>query len=516
MKTLFCTSPDNARIAYDVTGNGPALILLHGGNRNRRTWHEAGYVDRLKDDFKVITIDIRGHGESDRPTDSAAYAIEKICADVYAVADACDVQRFAVWGFSFGGNIARYLSAWSDRVSKVVIVGISFGPAAPGDFRRRINQFVAKWEPIIKAHAQGQPVPGISDEERAALESGAIPVQVACYGTMPSWPDIEPEELRGPALVVVGSENVADIYTRLADAVSEAARRYEMLGHTRQAVGLLRWTLEFGEQDGSLQGKALLMADLGGIIWKQGHFDEALELLTEARRLAETVGDKSCLATALYQLGELAYVRAFMMQEGELQDALAYHEKCLALRQEIGDRPGITLSLSRVGVLYERMKEYEKAMAYHERAIELAEEIGYPRGTIRPYTHIGGGHRRNGDLRTALTFYRKALSIAQEIDSYENIVFGLANVGWTMYRLDGDFETAWGCFRRALELAEGMDFKFAIGRAYHVLGALYFNEGDMERALEYFEKLARLAVETGYKFFSGPANRHIQEIKQKE
>ena len=65
-KTHFVTSKDGTRIAYDVAGSGPAVILLHGGGQNRQAWHGTGYVDRLAKEFTVITIDIRGNGESDK------------------------------------------------------------------------------------------------------------------------------------------------------------------------------------------------------------------------------------------------------------------------------------------------------------------------------------------------------------------------------------------------------------------------------------------------------------------
>lgn len=83
--THFTTSP-GVRIAYDVTGSGPALVLLHGGANTRSVWREYGYVDRLQRNFTVITVDRRGSGESDRPTDTDAYDIRTLCADVHAVA----------------------------------------------------------------------------------------------------------------------------------------------------------------------------------------------------------------------------------------------------------------------------------------------------------------------------------------------------------------------------------------------------------------------------------------------
>ena len=131
MKAPTVVASDGVRVAYDVTGTGPALILLHGGGQNRRVWHDAGYVTRLCDQFTVITMDIRGHGESDKPTHASAYAIGGLVDDILLVADAVQVPQFALCGYSYGANIGRYVPARTGRVSKLVILGLPFGPAAP-------------------------------------------------------------------------------------------------------------------------------------------------------------------------------------------------------------------------------------------------------------------------------------------------------------------------------------------------------------------------------------------------
>jgi len=148
MTTHFATSLDGTRLAYDVSGSGPALMLLHGGGHTRQQWHDVGYVERLKSNFKVITVDIRGNGQSDQPTDPASYATDKMCQDILAVADACGIAQFTIWGFSYGGNIARYLAAQSDRVAKLIIMGIWAGrirriPAIHGGVLRILDAYCA-------------------------------------------------------------------------------------------------------------------------------------------------------------------------------------------------------------------------------------------------------------------------------------------------------------------------------------------------------------------------------------
>jgi pimeloyl-ACP methyl ester carboxylesterase len=181
--TRLLTSVDGTRIAFDVAGSGPPVILLHGGGQTRRVWHDAGYVARLSPTFTVITIDIRGNGESDKPTAKASYAIERIVEDVLAVADATGAKRFALWGFSYGANVGRYVAVRSDRVTSMVYIGIPFGAAADPMFRG-----------IILKRIQ---------------DGSAPPVVAAWTSALLDYPPVEPADMRAPTLWMVGTKNAA-------------------------------------------------------------------------------------------------------------------------------------------------------------------------------------------------------------------------------------------------------------------------------------------------------------------
>lgn len=208
MKTSFVVSPDGTRIAYDVTGKGSAIILLHGGGRTRQNWHDAGYVKRLKVNFMAIAIDIRGNGESDKPTDPSYYTTEKMCQDILAVADACCVEQFSIWGFSYGANIGRYLAAQSDRVEKLIIMGIPFGLGASGDFRKFIKEFRSHWLPILQAKSQETlDITSLSAEDQKSWRETNIALKVAWLSAMLDWRAIEPTDLGCQTLWLVGSKN---------------------------------------------------------------------------------------------------------------------------------------------------------------------------------------------------------------------------------------------------------------------------------------------------------------------
>ena len=115
---------DGVRLSYDVVGQGRPLVLLHGMWCDRSWWTEPGYVDELRSDYLLVNVDIRGHGESDKPHEAAAYTTDALTADVFAVVDAEGLDRFAIWGHSYGGRIAWMTAvAAPERVPAIVTSG---------------------------------------------------------------------------------------------------------------------------------------------------------------------------------------------------------------------------------------------------------------------------------------------------------------------------------------------------------------------------------------------------------
>jgi pimeloyl-ACP methyl ester carboxylesterase len=212
MNTRFATSSDYIRIAYDVSGAGTPFMLLHGGGGSRKEWHETGYVTRLMEEFTVIAVDMRGHGESDKPTDPAFYTTEKMGNDILAVADTCNVERFILCGFSFGGNVGRYLAARSDRISKMVMLGNRMGTGISGEFRQLIFDFRARWESVVTDAGDMFDPKSLSAKDQEDIRElnfpgEALPFVLAWSRAMLTWGTVTPADLRCPALWLVGSEN---------------------------------------------------------------------------------------------------------------------------------------------------------------------------------------------------------------------------------------------------------------------------------------------------------------------
>jgi pimeloyl-ACP methyl ester carboxylesterase len=205
----MATSSDGTKIAYEVTGSGPALMLVPGGGQTRATWKERGYVDRLSKAYTVITLDLRGTGDSDKPAKPGAYALELMLDDLLAVADAAKAPKFHVWGFGHGAAIARYLAARSDRVVSAVLAGTPMGPPVEGMVREAILGMRAKWMPVIEAQAAGTlDKSTLSPGDVVALEGGIV-VSTLMLGALVDYPPLEPAEIKAPTLWLIGAADTS-------------------------------------------------------------------------------------------------------------------------------------------------------------------------------------------------------------------------------------------------------------------------------------------------------------------
>lgn len=171
-------------------------------------WYEGGYVERLQNNFTVIVPDLRGHGESDTPAEPSGYTADKMTEDILAVVDACGVEHFMIWGFSFGGKIGRYVATHAKRVTKIVLMGTPLGPYISNEFRQYMADFCAHWIPILPAQSDSiQNLASLSQEDQKLLEHTNVPAMMAWGQAMLNWPAVEPTDFHCPVLWLVGSED---------------------------------------------------------------------------------------------------------------------------------------------------------------------------------------------------------------------------------------------------------------------------------------------------------------------
>jgi pimeloyl-ACP methyl ester carboxylesterase len=112
---------DGVNLYYEVHGQGPVLLLSHGYSATSQMWK--GQVESLSRRHKLVTWDMRGHGQSDYPDDQSAYSEEATVADMAALLDAVGAERAIIGGLSLGGYMSlAFHRAHPERVRGLLII----------------------------------------------------------------------------------------------------------------------------------------------------------------------------------------------------------------------------------------------------------------------------------------------------------------------------------------------------------------------------------------------------------
>jgi pimeloyl-ACP methyl ester carboxylesterase len=198
------SSFDGRSIVYDVDGSGPAVVLLHGFTGRRQDWALLGVTEALvAGGSSVVTMDLRGHGESAAPHDTAAYQDRALARDVVALADHLGLDSYGVVGYSLGSIVAATVVGLDGRVRSVVLAGIGdhaldrcwrrpglLARALTGDVRARASEPMAAAVLALVARSGGDPL------ALAGVQHGHVPIDVSLIAAAAI-----------PTLVLCGSED---------------------------------------------------------------------------------------------------------------------------------------------------------------------------------------------------------------------------------------------------------------------------------------------------------------------
>ena len=121
----YFSSFDGVKLFYEDQGTGPATVLLHGfAADTAANWDRPGVVAALLTaGRRVITLDARGHGQSEKPHDPAAYEDDAMVKDASALLDHLAIEQADVVGYSMGAATTARLVQTEKRVRRAVLGG---------------------------------------------------------------------------------------------------------------------------------------------------------------------------------------------------------------------------------------------------------------------------------------------------------------------------------------------------------------------------------------------------------
>jgi len=215
--------PNSEVLAYIDTGNqaGPAVVLIHGYTDNARDW--VPMLPYLSKRFRLILVDLRGHGKSSKP--ECCYARVDFAYDIKLLLDALSIQKADIVGHSLGSIVAQtFAEFWPERTNGVVLIA-STGGSPPGstgppqfDFAaeiRKLREPIDPDSPFMIAWWDS-PTPVNPDFiRRQRQDAAAIPLKVwlavldEALPTATAYADLQSTlpRLKAPTLLIWGSKD---------------------------------------------------------------------------------------------------------------------------------------------------------------------------------------------------------------------------------------------------------------------------------------------------------------------
>ena len=210
------TSFDGTKLFFLEEGDGPPVVLLHGlTSSTDGNWRRPGIWNALLDAGKrVIGLDARGHGRSDKPHDPRAYEREAMVRDVASLFDHVGLGTADLVGYSMGAFTAIRFAAQDTRVRRLVLGGIGGDPGrwgtpeARADRGERAKRILAGLtvadaasieDPLARRVRQLMEDRGNDLEAMAAIQMADRPV----------IDSVDAQRVTAPTLVICGEDDVS-------------------------------------------------------------------------------------------------------------------------------------------------------------------------------------------------------------------------------------------------------------------------------------------------------------------
>lgn len=199
---------NDVSLKYTLAGSGPPVMLSHGFSATSRMWDNQS--ETFADTHRVLTWDMRGHGQTQGPEAQAGYSEAETVADMAALLDACEIDRAVIGGLSLGGYMSlAFYNAHSDRVRALMLFDTGPGYRNP-DARAKWNERAEQWATTLESDGLDAFKTMGTDEMRADWHDSAEGLAKAARGMLAQFDSAVLESLPNvtvPTLVLVGEND---------------------------------------------------------------------------------------------------------------------------------------------------------------------------------------------------------------------------------------------------------------------------------------------------------------------
>jgi len=197
--------------------------------------------------------------------------------------------------------------------------------------------------------------------------------------------------------------------------------------------------------------------------------------------------------------------------QGDVKKGIAYSLRSLKIREEIGDKYGIAMSLNNIGGMYQEEGDYAKSIDYYTKSLKIKEEINDQDGVAQTLGNIGLIYYYQNDLEKAIEYSAKSLGIFEKVGNKSGVATALNSLAG-FYEDKNDTAIAMRYYFRALKIREDLGDKNGMASCYNNIGYMFANQHQNAKALEYHERGLKINRESGDKSGEAIALSNISSV----
>ena len=214
---------NGVNLNYEVTGQGEAVVFLHGMTGSTQDW--GNQIQPLSPKYRVIALDHRGHSQSAAPSREEEYSVPIFANDVFGLLTRLNVQKCCLVGHSLGGFIAlEFALAHQDMLAALVLVDTSSGEFARApdyaQMRQKLDELARSqgMEAAFEYNLANNPMmierfqqyPEMKEISRRKLLMTSVDGYIYAPRSIEKWTPVTPRlsEIKVPTLIYWGEEDL--------------------------------------------------------------------------------------------------------------------------------------------------------------------------------------------------------------------------------------------------------------------------------------------------------------------
>ncbi len=253
---------------------------------------------------------------------------------------------------------------------------------------------------------------------------------------------------------------------------------YEAVSDYTQAEESVKQAMKLTEVEDNQEGQARSLARLGLLAWRQGKYEEAEQLYSEALTMVTTVQNYQAVeAEVHYGLG-LVY-----RQQGKYENAEESFKRNLLISSELAHRPNEARALNALGSIEQMRRNYQHAITYYEKALVIRETVGDRSGIGTSLLNIAQSLASLGDHRKVEQMLREALTIQRSVAdrSSEAAIWNELGI---LYLMIGNLDESRSCLTQGLNISQKIGAEILQAYILGNLGMVLRDLGEVEKAKE--------------------------------